>query len=219
MRIFKPVFVIFLLSAVAGCGPNVVKVENLQAFPKPVMTPLPARVAVYYPESFRTYTYREERDIAIGGEWIITLGETQHQVFNVVLDAMFEETVEFDSEPTTADGFNAIIVPSVADFQFALPSDNRVNVFEIWVKYNISIRDATGEELGNWPVTAYGRTPTAMLKSSETAIHAAALIAMRDAGASMISGVYRDPRLREWLGVPQRSATRPATTPAQGAGQ
>ena len=97
----------------------------------------------------------------------------------------------------------AVIVPGVAEFQFALPADTKAKVFEIWVKYDLGIRTAKGEEIGHWQFTAYGKTPTAFLKSDEEAIRAATIVALRDAGASLVSGLERDPRLREWLGVEQ----------------
>lgn len=212
----RATIVALLCLLLAGCGPNVVNVKNLQTLPDPVVTPINARVGVFYSEDFKAYTYREKRDVAIGGEWIISLGGTQHTVFNSIFNGVFAETRELESLDADTTGLDAVIVPSVVDFQFALPTDNRVNIFEIWVKYQLSVRDRGGEEIGTWPFTAYGKTPTAMLTSSEQAIHAAALIAMRDAGASMISGLERDRRLREWLGVSSRPplARRPAPAPA-----
>jgi len=192
---------LLIVTLLTGCGPNVVNLKNLQTLPKPVVSPLDAHVGIFYDEEFKQYTYSEKRDVAIGGEWIITIGPTQHTVFNSILGGIFSEMRELETLDADVTGLDAIVVPKVVDFQFALPTDNRVNIFEIWVKYQLSIRDTSGEELGSWPFTAYGKTPTAMLTSSEQAIHAAALIAMRDAGASLVSGLERDPRLREWLGA------------------
>ena len=132
---------------------------------------------------------------------MISLGPTQEQVFRTIFSALFTEVTELSTTRSDDPSIQLIIVPSVEEFQFALPEDTRAQIFEIWVKYELSIRDNAGEEIGRWPFTAYGKTPTAFLKSSEEAIHAAALVAMRDAGASIVSGVNRDPRLREWLGA------------------
>ena len=62
-------------------------------------------------------------------------------------------------------------------------------------------RQALFAEIGHWQFTAYGKTPTAFLTSDEEAIRAATIVSLRDAGASLVSGLERDPRLREWLGV------------------
>ena len=38
-----------------------------------------------------------------------------------------------------------------------------------------------------WPITAYGKTPTAFLQSDEEAVNLAAVVALRDAGAHFIT--------------------------------
>ena len=101
------------------------------------------------------------------------------------------DTGSVDATPALA----AVIVPSVKEFQFALPADTRAKVFEIWVKYDLSVRDPKGGEIGHWVFTAYGKTPTAFLTSDEAAIHAASVVALRDAGASMITGLQTMPSI------------------------
>lgn len=191
-----------LLTGLAGCGPNVVNMQELDTFPSPLVEPLPVRVGVYFPPEFTGFTYHEQRPpSAGGGEWTIGIGPTQLQVFRAIFGSMFSGMRELDSLEASASGLDALIVPSVAEFQFALPADTRATVFEIWIKYDLSIRDTKGVEIGHWQFTAYGKTPTAFLKSSEEAIKAASIVALRDAGASMVSGLERDPRIREWLGI------------------
>jgi len=205
MKRFFSILVAFLLPLLGGCGPNVVNVKALNEFPAPVVTAMPAHIGLHFTEEFRNFTHREERPDSIGGEWVISLGPTQVQVFRTIFSALFTEVTELPEIRTEDPSIQLIIVPNVEEFQFALPEDTKAQVFEIWIKYDLSIRDDAGEEIGRWPFTAYGKTPTAFLKSSEEAIHAAALVAMRDAGASIVSGVNRDPRLREWLGAPAGS--------------
>ncbi|MBK6286830.1 MAG: hypothetical protein KA739_05355 [Pseudomonadales bacterium] len=190
-----------LLIGVAGCGPNVVNMQALNEFPQPLVEPLPVSVGVYFPPEFGSFTHHEERPNVAGGEWTISIGPTQLQVFRTIFAAMFRSVRELDSADAAGEGLAAVIVPSIAEFQFALPADTRATVFEIWIKYDLSIRDGHGAEIGHWQFTAYGKTPTAFLKSSEDAIKAASIIALRDAGASMVSGLERDQRIREWLGV------------------
>lgn len=190
-----------LLIGVSGCGPNVVNMQALNEFPQPLVEPLPVSVGVYFPPEFSKFTHHEERPDGAGGVWTISIGPTQLQVFRAIFAAMFTDVRELESADAPAEGLAAIIVPSVAEFQFALPADTRATVFEIWIKYDLAIRDAEGAEIGHWQFTAYGKTPTAFLKSSEDAIKAASIVALRDAGASMVSGLERDQRIREWLGV------------------
>ncbi|MBP8924841.1 MAG: hypothetical protein KBG75_03205 [Pseudomonadales bacterium] len=190
-----------LLFGIAGCGPNVVNMQALNEFPQPLVEPLPVSVGVYFPPEFSKFTHHEERPDSAGGEWTISIGPTQLQVFRVIFAAMFSGVRELESADASAEGLAAVIVPSIAEFQFALPADTRATVFEIWIKYDLAIRDTEGAEIGHWQFTAYGKTPTAFLKSSEEAIKAASIVALRDAGASMVSGLERDQRIREWLGV------------------
>jgi len=200
MRHPIPVLIALAL-CLAACGPKVVSVEALQAFPVPLVETLPVRVGVQFPPEFGSYSYHEKRPGRAGQEWTITLGAPQQQVFRSIFGAMFQGMEEVSAPNAGGKGLAAVIVPSVADFQFALPQDTRAKVFEIWVKYDLAIHAANGDELGHWQFTAYGKTPTAFLTSDEEAIRAATIVALRDAGASLISGVERDPRIREWLGL------------------
>ncbi len=193
---------LLLAFGLAGCGPKLVTMKPLNTFPEPLVEPLPVSVGVYFPPEFASFTHKEKRPGPSGEEWTINLGAPQLQVFRAIFDATFTAARELEAPERGDGGIQAIIVPSVTDFQFALPDDTRAKVFEIWVKYDLSIRDPQGEEIGHWAFTAYGKTPTAFLKTDEEAIQAATVVALRDAGASMITGLQRDPRIREWLGVP-----------------
>jgi hypothetical protein len=168
---------------------------------------------VYFPPGFDTYSYSEKRPGPTGQEWTIHLGAPQIQVFRTIFAATFAGVEELPSAQAGDRHLAAVIVPTVAELQFALPRETRAKVFEIWVKYDLGVFAAGGGELGHWQFTAYGKTPTAMLTSEEEAIRAATIVALRDAGASLISGIERDPRIREWLGLPpgqQVSLAEPA---------
>lgn len=196
-----PLLLAVLALLLTACGPRVVQMKALEEFPRPLVEPLPVRVGLYLSPEFGNYTYKEKRPGPAGQEWTINIGHPQAQVFRELLGGLFR-SVEVLDAPTSGKGdLAAVIVPSVAEFQFALPADTKAKVFEIWVKYDLGILDAKGVEIGHWQFTAYGKTPTAFLTSDEEAIRAATIVGLRDAGASLVSGLERDPRLREWLGV------------------
>lgn len=204
--------ILFISLIVAACGPHIVQVDRLLEFPRPIIETFPADIALHYPEEFRQFVHIEERPGARGGDWEITLGPPQVQVFDMIFSNMFRSAVHSDSGEIQADSpAYALFVPHVDDFQFALPVDTSVKVFEIWVKYSVAVIDRAGNEVMRWPFTAYGKTPTAFMKSSNEAINAAAMIALRDAGASLISGFERDRKLKEWLRQ-QSAAEAPAAT-------
>lgn len=193
-----------------ACTTKVVTMEELDTFPTPLIEPLPVHVGVHFPPEFGNFSYNEKRPGPGGQDWTISIGPTQLQVFRELFTALFERLDELEAPSSENPQLAAVIVPSVAEFQFALPADTKAKVFEIWVKYDLSVRDPQGAEIGHWQFTAYGKTPTAFLKSDEEAIRAATIVAMRDAGASLVSGIQRDPRLREWLGI-EPSPPPPAT--------
>lgn len=201
-------WLLLLASLLAGCGPKVVQMQALGEFPHPLVEQMPVRVGVHFPAEFSNFTHKEKRPGPAAQEWTISIGHPQVQVFREVFDALFRSLEEIDSPTAGNTSLAAVIVPSVAEFQFALPADTRAKIFEIWVKYDLSIRTPEGGEVGHWQFTAYGKTPTAFLTSDEEAIRAATLVALRDAGASLISGIERDPRLKEWLGIPDATQAK-----------
>ncbi len=193
-----------------ACGPNVVDVEPMRVFPRPVIAPYPAQVAIYFPEEFTAFTHVEERPQGRGGDWEIKLGPSQRQVFNLVFSALFASVSEVD-EPVLADDSQAaaLFVPKVKDLQFALPTNTKFKIFEIWVQYEFDIYDRDGKQVMSWPFSVYGKTPTAFLKSDSDAINSASIIALRDAGAVMVDSFRRDTRLKDWLNEQSAALSAP----------
>lgn len=91
------------------------------------------------------------------------------------------------------------ISPRVDEFQYAMPRETKVNVFEIWIKYNMRVYDSEGQLIADWIMSAYGKTPTAFMKSKEEALNEAVIMALRDIGASLSLGFSRVPEIRAWL--------------------
>jgi hypothetical protein len=58
-----------------------------------------------------------------------------------------------------------------------------VKVYEIWMRYGFELVTVSGEPIADWTMTAYGKTPTAFLRSDEAAVNLAGVVALRDAGA------------------------------------
>lgn len=191
-----------IAAALGGCGPRVVTMQALDEFPAPLVDRLPVAIGVYFPPEFASFTHKEKRPKPSSEEWTINLGHPQVQAFRSILGGSFRELRELGTPGADAPGLSAIIVPRVAEFQFALPADTRAKVFEIWIKYDLEILDSRAESIGHWNFTAYGKTPTAFLTSDADAIRAATVVALRDAGASLITGLQTDPRIRAWLGLP-----------------
>lgn len=95
--------------------------------------------------------------------------------------------------------FDLLLSPRVDEFQYAMPRETKVNVFEIWIKYNMRVYTNDGQLIADWIMSAYGKTPTAFMKSKEEALNEAVIMALRDIGASLSLGFSRVPEIRAWL--------------------
>ena len=92
-----------------------------------------------------------------------------------------------------------VFLPATEEFQLALPSKTKLDVFEVWVKYNLRISDSEGEGIADWILTSYGKTPTRTMRSVENSINQAAVVALRDFASSFTLGFSQVPEIRQWL--------------------
>ena len=179
-------------------------------FPKPVGNQHPLTVGVYLSDDFRDFTYSENRDDR--DEWNINTGRAQKNLFETVLGSMFRETISLAQYPSNLpQGLDLVIVPEVRELQFTMPRETRVNIFEVWIKYDMHAYNQQGDSVAEWVITAYGKTPTAFLKSQEAALAQAINVALRDAGASLYTGFDRVPELQAFIANKQRALSMKAS--------
>ncbi|WP_406828960.1 hypothetical protein [Microbulbifer sp. ARAS458-1] len=175
-------------------------------FPTPVGNQHPLTVGVYLSDDFRKFTYSENRDDR--DEWNINTGRAQKNLFETVLGSMFRETISLAQYPSNLpQGLDLVIVPEVRELQFTMPRETRVNIFEVWIKYDMHAYNQRGDSVAEWVITAYGKTPTAFLKSQEAALAQAINVALRDAGATLYTGFDRVPELQAFIANKQRALT------------
>lgn len=197
------ILLVLLALLVAACS-HTVRVDG--DFPQPIGDAHPLTVGVYLSEDFQKFTYQENRDDR--DEWNINTGRAQKNLFETVLGSMFRETINLNQYPTDLPGdVDLVIVPEVRELQFTMPRETRVNIFEVWIKYDMHAYDPQGEAVANWVITAYGKTPTAFLKSQEAALAQAINVALRDAGATLYTGFERVPELQALIANKQRALT------------
>lgn len=199
---------ILLVSMLSACSSNTsVSLKQDKAFPIPLVEAYPLNMGKHYTEDFVNYAYVAELKRNINGKskvvarTEVALGQPQINLFNSVLDGMFTSVTPVDaiapgSIPATMD---AVIVPAIVDFQYANPSVTRQNVYEIWIKYRIRMLTPDGTKVADFTLPAYGKTPSAFMKSASDAINAAALVALRDLGASLITRFEREADVAAWL--------------------
>ncbi len=206
-----------------ACASNLV-VTPPATFPQPLIKPLPLRLGVHFSEAFENYVYEQpvkqtrknrqkNKNRKQKSKLRVNIGEAQTQMLSTVFDAMFTSVTAVDADALTqpSDTVDLLLVPEVLDFQFASPRITKVNVYEIWIKYQFSLQAADGEEIASWVVPAYGKTPTKFLKSKDDAVNLATRIALRDCGAAFIIGFARAPEIRNWL-VKRLTAKNSATS-------
>ena len=181
----------------ASCGVSNVTIEG--SFPTPNISKLPLTVAVYYDDALREFAYLEYSETG-AEEFNIESGQSHIELFNAVLPAMFEEVVVVDSmEAAEARGVDAVFAPLIEEFQLALPAKTKLDVYEVWIKYNMRLVTAEGDYIADWVLTSYGKTPTETFRTTEAAINDAAVVALRDLASSFSLSFTQVPEVRDWL--------------------
>ena len=186
-----------MLSLISSCGVSNLVIEG--SFPTPNINKIPLSMAVYYDEALKEFSYMEYSET--GREEInVESGESHINLFNAVLPAMFEEVIEIEGfdDPKVLEA-DAIFAPVIEEFQLALPGKTKLEVYEVWIKYNMRILNSSGVSLADWVVTSYGKTPTETFLSVEDGINDAAIVALRDLASSFSLNFTRVPEVQDWL--------------------
>jgi len=203
----KAVTSVLLVLFLNACGVNQVVVEG--KFPTPLMTALPLTIGVWYPDEFRGHEFTGMAKNPRESSWIVKTGEAQIQMWDVLLGGMFQRFEQMRAAPqpdVLNQAVDAVLIPHVAELQYAIPTQTHVKVYEIWMRYRFELVTVEGEPIAEWTMTAYGKTPSAFLQSDTKAVNLAAVMALRDAGANFVTGFTRVPELNNWLNGKQRRA-------------
>ena len=183
----------------AACSASTIIVDG--SYPSPLVRKLPLTIGVYYPEALRNFAYTEIDDNSGKDQYIVQSGNSQLELFNTVLPALFENVVMLDSldNANSQNGIDAVFVPEIAEFQLGLPQKTKLKVYEIWMKYNMKLSKANGDYIADWVMTAYGKSPQENMQSVDSGVQDAAVVAMRDLAASLTLGFTTVPEVNEWL--------------------
>lgn len=212
----KRLAALFILLFVVACTSREVIVEG--AFPTPLIDPVPVSVGILFTQEFRAH---ELIDDATGrGEvsWRVSTGSAQVDFWSTLFPAFFQNVVFINSyEDLETYDVDAVLIPEVSEVQYAIPLYTSVKVYEIWMRYQLSlvepeqIMDTDNKTINlenmqafaEWPLTAYGKTPTAFMQSDVDAVNLAAVMALRDAGANFITSFARVPGVMDWIENPE----------------
>ena len=155
------------------------------------------------------------------------------EFWDTLFAGMFEEVVHIQSAAALKDRggeIDGVLIPNIAELQYTIPTHTNVKIYEIWMRYEFRLVDVSAvheqedgaltfnpdERLASWPITAYGKTPTAFLQTDEEAVNLAAVVALRDAGAHFITTFGSRPEVASWLdtiALRDQQASMSATTP------
>ncbi|MDM3870724.1 hypothetical protein QSV34_05095 [Porticoccus sp. W117] len=189
-----------LLSA---CSTNVTVTGD---YPSPLAKPIPYDVGIVFDDAFKDYVFTRDNIE-------IKLGDAQTRMYSNLFSGMFANSTLLESREAATPDIDLVIVPNVEEIQIATPKDNRLKVYEVWIKYNMQVYDGDGSSIADWLMTCYGKTPTATLKSSARSLNLASVVALRDAGARMTTGFVRVPEVQGWL-IRQAARKRQQPAPA-----
>jgi len=196
-RKVRSALIFFAALSLSACGVSNVVIEG--NFPTPNIGKLPLSVAVYYDPALTEFAYIEYSERG-DEEYNIASGQSHVALFNAVLPAMFDEVILVGSlEEAEAQGVDAIFAPLIEEFQMALPAKTKLEVYEIWIKYNMRLMTAQGDYIADWVLTSYGKTPTESFRSVEAAINDAAIVALRDLASSFSLSFSQVPEVKDWL--------------------
>lgn len=190
------IIVVLVPLLLAACSTNVVVSGD---YPSALTKPLPYHVGLVLNNSFTQYTFKseEEQDVTVA------LGQSQSKLFDRVFTDIFANKSRLQTvtkqTATTPNPIDLMIVPSVEEVQLAMPFETRLNVFEVWIKYNVQVFNGDGEPIADWLMSAYGKTQTRFLKSEEAALNQATTSALRDAGVRLIVGFKLISEIRDWI--------------------
>jgi len=183
--------ILTLLLAASGCGTNVTVKGD---FPDPLSTPLALNAGLVLDQEFQQHVYADQENRKL----TFAIGAAQTAMLRSIGKGLFTQVHELDAVSARG-GEDLILVPSVEEIQVAMPFETQLKVFEVWLKYNISVYDGQGQPVADWIMTAYGKTPSRFLSSDEDALNQAAVVALRDAGARLLVEFRRVPEIHAWL--------------------
>ena len=188
------------LVLVYGCTSNV-RLGVEQDFPEVVAKPRDLSATLVMDDAFRTFVADPTEKTQLH------FGPAQTDLMTKAFRGLFAEVKVVSSKEQAGPDTDLVIVPSVREVQLSTPTDSYLNVYEVWIKYNLDIETADGVPIDSWFLPAYGKTPYSYMLSRTTAIEEATVIALRDAGAKLMLDFFRIPAINGWIQRRQEAMT------------
>lgn len=197
---FRIPTLLVLCSLLVGCtATSTITIGG--SYPSPLVPQLPLTLGVIYDDAFSSYSFTEVDEYSGEDQYIINSGASQVDLFNTILPAVFTEVVFLSSsdDPSSYSDLDMIFEPTIEEFQIGLPQKTRLDVYEIWVKYNMQLFAPDGGSIADWVMTAYGKAPYSNFGSVDAGVNEAAVEAFRDLAATFSLGFTSIPEVNSWL--------------------
>ena len=195
----------------AGCASKEVVVTG--DFPTPLVQKSPLKIGVIYRPEFSSHEIFETGKTSRESDWRVKTGNAQVEFWTTFLSGMFSKVVVIsDAQELSEKGSElaAVLIPTILALEYMTPRQTNEKVYELWMKYRFVLaephrisEDEDGnlfadpvDHIASWTLSAYGKTPTARLQSDEEAVNLAAVMALRDVGASFATYLINNPRDR-----------------------
>ena len=194
--VIKPFCAICGFVLLAGCAGGSVAVPT-SSFPVPLVEKVQLPIGIYLDAALTGYKHTEA--IEGQGEWEIELGSAQRSMFGNLLEGMFIGHRFIDRVDGRNSDVAGVLVPSIEELQFTLPRQTRTEYHEVWIRYRFQMLDNRGNALGDWILTAYGKSHQQNHAGDSASLRAAALDACRDAMADFAVRFRSFPGIEGWL--------------------
>lgn len=197
---YSLLFLLMAQAVLSGCTSNV---QVRDTFPVVVAEPRDLTAVLVVDREFQTYraTPNEKTNIAIGA--------SQTDLMYKAFSGLFSKVTVVSNRQQAGPDTDLVIIPSVREVQLSTPTESYLNVYEVWIKYNLDIETADGMPIDSWFLPAYGKTPDSYLFSRSLAVESATVMAMRDAAAKLMLDFFRIPAIYGWMQQRQAAEAGP----------
>jgi hypothetical protein len=195
--------ILVAVAAICGCSSSVV-VES--TFPTPLIEPLPVRIGVIFSPELHNYIHAE--DIPQQSTWTIDLGDANVAMLGPLFRTMFREIREVSDVPLAPSDsvqLDGVLRPTLEKFEFDVPIGQRDEFVEVWMQYRLTLYEPDGDVVVDWPVSGYGKAE--LTRNREQAVQRAAIVAMREVGATISTKFAEQPQVSYWLEERQNAAS------------
>ena len=190
----------FVLVALAACT-STAEFEPIKLPSAALVERLPLRVGVYYDDELRNH-HKIIDDPSV--EFIFYLGPPTIELFDQILDSMFQEVVVLKENPSnsqSAASLDVIIEPKIKYFDFHVPPPG---LFTARLTYDVKIYTSRGKTVGS--LLASGKCDENCFMKSKfytfsqnRGIGKWVTIAMQQAAAQFIVDFHNSQEIKDWL--------------------